>query len=334
MMNFEERKAEIFRRSNEKIKRKRIKKCIISSFCAFVIILVSIGFKYAAEHRNTNPVYQKVLNFPKSNHNQIGEEYEIEYDLAYIKPWDKQSITEQFSEVEIGNVMYNGRGKQISVDMLLDDLGVYTAHGLDEINQKRYTKSAKVYSVKDISSECVVAVKFDAVEEYYIYINAHYTPNTLGELIEKVNLKQIVSFGDVSFNYSEIFEDTYINEKVVFSNVSDEAIWQNLLSDTELKNVHSDEEFYGPSVISVGVNIELLGYKNISIWISEGGYMHTNILDTGKTFYIGEKKLEEFRDYLLNNCDGKRYSYTEGMDDSDDQDEYEEVASREVAIEE
>lgn len=334
MMNFEEIKTEIFRISNEKIKRKRVKRCVISSLCALLIISVSIGAKYAVEHRNTNPIYQKILKFPKSNHKNFEQEYEVENYLAYIKPWDKQSVSEQFSEVEIGDVMYNCRGVKISTDMLLDNMGNYTAHGFDEINQIRYTKSTSVYSVKDISSDCVVAVKFDDVEEYYVYINAHYTPDTLGELIEKVNLSKLLSFEDVSLNYSEIFEDTYINETVVFSNVSDEVIWQKLLSDTELKNVHSDENFYGKTIISIGVNIELLGYENIGLWISEDGYMQTNILDTGKAFYIGEKKLEEFRNYLLDNCDGKRYSYTEGMNDEDDTGEYEETASHEVTVEE
>ncbi|MBQ8740794.1 MAG: hypothetical protein IJY79_04510, partial [Clostridia bacterium] len=90
----------------------------------------------------------------------------------------------------------------------------------------------------------------------------------------------------------------------------DEVIWQKLLSDTALKNVHSDEAWYEKTVISIGGDLELLGYKNIGLWITEDGYMQTNILDTGKTFFIGKEKVSEITNYLLDNCDGERYVYT------------------------
>ncbi len=335
MRNFDERKAEILSRTKERIKRKKIKQSMVSISCVLAMVLIGIGAQYTVEHRNSDPIYQKILKFPRVNQNTLDGEHEIEIeeDIAIITPWDEQSIIEQYGELSYGDVMYSGRGKQIEFDMLLNELGQYTVCGFDEINQIRHTKNATVYSVKDISSECVVAVKIDGMEEYYIYINAHYKPETLGEFIDDVYLRKLLSFGEVRFNYGEIFEDTYINETVVFSNVSDDAIWQILLNDTKLKNVHSDEEFYGAPIISISVNIEVLGYKNIGLWITDGGYMHTNILDTGKTFYIGEDKLEEFTNFLLDNCEGKRYSYTEGIDTEEHEGEHEENESHEVTVE-
>ena len=63
MKNFEQRKAEIFKRSNERIKRRRIKRSIVSVLCASLIVPIGIGAQYTLESRNTDPIYQKILKF-------------------------------------------------------------------------------------------------------------------------------------------------------------------------------------------------------------------------------------------------------------------------------
>lgn len=334
MRNFEQRKAEILKRSSERIRRRKIKISIISISCVFVMIFAGVGAQYTIESRNTDPIYKKISKFPKVKYKYNGVNNIVVEDemIAIVPPWDELTITEQYSELEFGEVMYSGRSKRIAVDMLFEELGQYTTHGFDDINQIKYTKNATVYSIKNISSDCVVAVKLDGVEEYYLYVNAHYKPITLGDFINDLNLKEIISFGNVSYEYGKVFDDTYIDERVEFSNVSDDIIWKMLLGDTELKNVHSDEKIYESTIISIRVDVEFLGYKNISLWLTDDGYMHTNILDTGKTFYIGKERLDKFINYLLDNCDGKRYVYTQQStnDDYDDSVEYEETASFEV----
>lgn len=329
MKNFEQRKAEIFKRSNERIKRRRIKRSIVSVLCASLIVPIGIGAQYTLESRNTDPIYQKILKFPTEYHS-VEEIFDVETDIAIIDPWDSLSITEQYSELDFNLNSYFGRKTKVPNDLLLDKIGEYTAYGFDEIERKNYAKDVEVYSVKNISSDCVVAVKFDGVEEYYIYVNSHYIPATLGDFINDVNLKELISFGNVSYEYGKFIDDTYIDERVEFTNVSDKVIWQKLLSDTTLKNVHSDATWYEKRVISISVDIELLGYKNISLWITEDGYMHTNILDTGKTFYIGKEKLDEFTNYLIDNCDGKRHIFTQYDDGGETEYEFEETVSFEV----
>ena len=61
--------------------------------------------------------------------------------------------------------------------------------------------------------------------------------------------------------------------------------------------------------MNISINFELLGYKNISIGITEDGYITTNILDTGKAFFIGPEKATEFMDYVLETCDGYKIVY-------------------------
>ena len=53
------------------------------------------------------------------------------------------------------------------------------------------------------------------------------------------------------------------------------------------------------------VDVPLLGYKNISLGVTEDGYIVTNILDTGKAFYIGKDKTEAFIKYVESECKGE-----------------------------
>lgn len=277
-----------------------------------ILLLLGVGIWQLIKYLNIDPTYKKLSKFPivyKMSDDISDEIVETEL-LAKVTPWDELSITGQYSELDFDGIRYSSRKAQISADMLLDKIGDYTTHGTDMINDIKYTKNAEVYPVKDISDECAVAVKLEGTEEYYIYVNSHYRPETLGDFIVDLNLKELLSFGTVSYNYDEIKGKTYINERVDFTDVADEVIWQKLLSDTALKNVHSDEAWYEKTVISIGVDIDLLGYKNIGLWITEDGYMQTNILDTGKTFFIGKEKVSEITNYLLDNCDGERYVYT------------------------
>lgn len=292
--------------------RYKKRKIIISVCIILILTLIGFGIWQLIKYINIDPTYKKILKFPiVYNMSDDASDEIVETELlAKVTPWDELSITNQYSELDFDGVRYSSRNKEISADLLIDKIGDYTAHGFDEINQISYTKNTEVYSVKDISSECVIAVKLQGVDACYAYTNPFYKPETLGDFIDNLNLKELLSFGTVSYNYDEIKGKTYINERVEFTDVTDETIWQKLLSDTTLKNVHSDEKFYESTVISISVDADLLGYENIGLWITEDGYMHTNVLDTGKTFYIGKEKLDEFTNYLLDNCDGERYVYT------------------------
>lgn len=312
--------------------RYKKRKIIISVCIVLILALIVVGIWQLIKYINIDPTYKKILKFPiVYNMSDDASDEIVETELlAKVTPWDELSITNQYSELDFDGIRYSSRNKEISADLLIDKIGDYTAHGFDEINQISYTKNAEVYSVKDISSECVVAVKLQGVDACYAYTNPFYKPETLGDFIDSLNLKELLSFGTVSYNYDEIKGKTYVNERVDFTDVIDETIWQKLLYDTTLKNVHSDEKFYESTVISISVDADLLGYENIGLWITEDGYMHTNVLDTGKTFYIGKEKLDEFTNYLLDNCDGERYVYTVVDETLGDTGDYAETPSVEV----
>ncbi|MBQ8740979.1 MAG: hypothetical protein IJY79_05475, partial [Clostridia bacterium] len=185
-----------------------------------ILLLLGVGIWQLIKYLNIDPTYKKLSKFPivyKMSDDISDEIVETEL-LAKVTPWDELSITDQYSELDFDGIRYSSRKAQISVDMLLDKIGDYITHGTDMINDIKYTKNAEVYPVKDISDECAVAVKLESTEEYYIYVNSNYRPETLGDFIADLNLKELLSFGTVSYNYDEIKSKTYINERVDFTN--------------------------------------------------------------------------------------------------------------------
>ena len=169
--------------------------------------------------------------------------------------------------------------------------------GYDIYEDKTYTINAKVFSVKNISTDCAVAVKIGDEDKYYVYVNVWYTPETLGDFIDAIDMKNTVSFGKAYKNYTDYDKNEHVN--VVFADFDDSIVWNMLLDDTAVKNIEYDR--FDEMLISISVDIPLLGYKNISLGVSKDGYIVTNIMSTQKCFFIGKEKAEAFADYVSEN---------------------------------
>lgn len=236
-------------------------------------------------------------------------------DTTIVPKWNEMSISQQFYEVEYNNNKYSSRTTKISKDKILKNTGNTTLTGYDTYTETTHSKKVDLYSIKGIAEKCAIAVKFEGDTDYYVYVNSYYRPKTLGEFIEVLNLKDNISFGTIYYNYWD--KDSEENINVEFYDVDNEIIWNKLFSNLNLENIYSDNdtgkytsERFSQS-ISISVDIPLLGYKNISISLTDKGYMLTNILDTGKGFYIGEDKVKEFLEYIKENYDGYKIVYVD-----------------------
>lgn len=236
-------------------------------------------------------------------------------DTAVIPKWNEMSISQQFNEVEYNNSKYSSRITKISNNNILKNIGNATLTGYDTYTETTYNKKAELYSIKDIEEKCAIAIKFEGDTDYYVYVNSYYRPTTLGEFTKDLNLEEIISFGTIYYNYWD--EDLQEDINVEFYGVDNKIIWQKLFNNKNLENIYSDNdtekytsERFSQS-IGISVDIPLLGYKNISISLTDKGYLLTNILDTGKGFYIGEDKVQEFLDYIKDNYNGYKIVYVD-----------------------
>ena len=298
----------------EKMKKNNIwKLCFVPALILFVAVVGICN----------NGIFTQKLDSVNSKKDkwiikEVKTDKKNESETAEIPKWDEMPISQQFGEVDYNNGKYTSRISKISKEDVTKNIGNTTLTGYDTYTKTSYSKKGDLYSIKGINENSAIAVKFEGNSEYYVYVNSNYRPKTLGEFVEALNLKENISFGTIYYNYWDKGANENIN--VEFYNVDNEMIWQKLFSNLNLENVYSDNDKYisdnFSESIDISVNIPILGYEKISISLTDKGYLLTNILDTGKGFYIGKDKVQEFLDYIKKNYDGYKIVQIEESDNN------------------
>lgn len=223
-------------------------------------------------------------------------------DIYEVPRWDDMTVTQKFPYLSFNGYEYSTADKVIPEDKVGKKITSTTLTGTDRYTGKTYAINADIYEITGISKNCAVSLKFEGYDELYVCRNSGYRPETLGQLTDDLNLHKTLTFGKA---YATIQKDKNSYAQTEYSGLDGEKVWEMLLSDRELKNVKDyDSMNFGKELISVSINIELLGYENISLTVTGDGYLTTNILGTGKAFFIGKEKAENFAEYVHENCEG------------------------------
>ena len=227
-------------------------------------------------------------------------------EIALLKPWEERTNPERFSEAVYRGSTYTTRNTALDAALAGEWLEDIVMETMRDDTDETVSMAASLYGVEGISADCAVAVRFEGEEEYYVYVNPGYQPKTWGAMMEDLDFKEQLSFGSAWYSFTAESGEFVTVE---FIDPEDAAVWSMLLGDPSLPNCYNEFQEYAAE-ISVGVDIPLLGYENISLSVTKDGYLLTNILDTGKAFYIGEEKAEAFVAYVLENCTGYELVYT------------------------
>lgn len=229
-------------------------------------------------------------------------------EIAIVPKWEDMTVSQQFAELPYNGVRYSTQATAIAAESVGAQLASATLTGEDIYTDAVYSTNGEVFEIVGISSDCAVALRFEDRSDYFVYVNHHYKPNTLGDLIRDLKLDERLELGAVRYDW-RVGANSYLIE---FPDVEDRVIWERLLSDTALENVYDDQAMYR-SLMSVSVDIPLLGYENIGLWVTEDGYLVTNILGSGKAFLIGEEKVNAFVGYVTENCQGYEIVYRDSQ---------------------
>ena len=221
-------------------------------------------------------------------------------------------------QIIVNGLEYQAAWGEVSPSQLGGKFGNITAYGWDEYantageDAARHC-SAAIYEIQNISTQCAVAVQYEGTGTYYAAINNSYRPDTLGEFIEDTDLKNTLTVSWASYKYHKpVSGDT----EVRFENIDVHKVFDLLLSNTEAVNEYSDLDNEQPEkLLDICVSVPLLGYENISLSVREDGYIITNILSTGKKFFVGEENTQAFVDYVLRECNGYEVLYTLNPDE-------------------
>ena len=281
------------------------------ALAACLAVVVAVGVGYRARPAN-------------SDLEGIGTPIDIgQGEITAIPRWEDLAICEQYFDIPLNDEEYNARKGVIPLERLGPELAAVTARGVDEYafiageNPDRYLGAA-VYEITGVSPECAVAVRYEGSDTYYAAVNWNYRPETLGQFIEDLDLRNTLVVNAAYYDDWEYVDDglsTAVRYAVIqYDGIDREKVWALLLSNTAAFNEYDELNFDQPGrILGLSIDIPLLGYTNISISVHEGGYIMTNILDTGKMFHVGETNTKAFVDYVLKECEGHEVVWTTGV---------------------
>ncbi len=238
------------------------------------------------------------------------EKAESQVSVDRIMPGDEMG----FARMAVSTVIWNGkeyveRNSAIPTEKRGEDLGKSTIT-IQEItlgNDK--TLEGTVYSVVGIKPEIAIAFYSEDWENIHLLVNSDFVPATLGDFIDAVSLRENLTTG-------EVYDMRDRNTTYVYGDIPTETVWAMLLDCTDVKNEPDAET--GERLISIASSVELLGIYDLTIGLTDDGYLWTNILDTGKYFNIGKEKVNAFLKEL------EKYEKTEFGEPVDDADIVEE----------
>ena len=280
--NIDDKLIEAAEKSSRKPRHVWIKWCSAAAAAVVLVIAVILTIPHLM-HNNSDEsgrVYRYHVSGAESNR---------------IWPWEYLTDGEKYHTISLDNVTYSIRNcRTIGDEFLGETIGDAEAFGTDDITGKKYTATFEVRRIKGIAQEYMVAAGND--QGFYVYMVSDFkNPATVGELLENYNLRQNMRLDHFS-------ENTGDDENSDYSIEDDSYIWDVLTGCSDAK-LCQDDVFNkdGTGYIAFCVSSEALGVYKKVIYISESGYLETNILDYGYTYYIGEKTAREIIDYARKN---------------------------------
>ncbi len=207
-------------------------------------------------------------------------------------PWEALTVYEQYRETEIDGIRYSAAGTTNSAAGIGKKIGTYTLTGYDNIKEELHSADFDVYQMKNAQQSHYVAVEMG--EGYSIFRKADYDPpNTLGELMETVDLPRLVKLE----RFSKGGEG---NRTEHYTLKNDRYVWQVLSACKDA--AFTEELIQVDKSISFTVTSEELGIYKQAMYISRDGYLWTNMMSWGYCFQIGEEAAVDIIDYATSHC--------------------------------
>lgn len=211
-------------------------------------------------------------------------------ELAYLYPWDCLTVYEQYVFLTYGGIQYSAVGCETEEEWLGGKLGDATAWGENHSDENRICElDCTVYTLREISAENYVAVKYKGEDGFYLFSACEYNPpQTLGELIDELNLTETLPFSRL-----------YVNgERFALTDGASEHLWK-LLTDCSAAPFTEQNGGENSEGVSFAIFSDVLGVRNLSWSVTRDGFLRTNIERFGYRFEIGTEAANAIIDYAL-----------------------------------
>ncbi len=210
------------------------------------------------------------------------------------KKWDEKESNEKYTELSVNGKTYLSTGMKAEKTEIGTKLGSAKAKGFDIYTDKTYETDCEVYAVGSFQSEFLVAVKFDADGNAYSYKSEDWFPSDLRDFTETLNFSEnikidrdVMLISDSDVIASQIKLD--YNEKLIH------AAYGLLEADGEAKALEYTADNMAKNserILEFGVSSPLLSRYSLFLSVSEDGYIMTNLVDVGVSFFVGREAVK------------------------------------------
>lgn len=248
--------------------------------------------KHFAQAENTTQIHLPNETLPESAQIDGKGTAETAQETATVPAFSSETIplTTKYPSLYRGGQHFTSRG--LSKPILGEALNEHAVlTGFDGI----HTTEVVLFAIRGVNPDAAVAVQFPETGKAYAYVNTDYKPSTLGQLWDDLNLNEYLTFGRVYFETTDYIDppqseiDRLLNRSAPCTT-----------GDNHLKN----------TVMLIDIDVPVLGYTNHAFQLTSDGYLHTNLLESGKNFYIGKERVKRFLDYVQANCTAVSYTPT------------------------
>ena len=213
-------------------------------------------------------------------------------EIAPIPHWEEAECAYRFPALMYHGLEYSVTGKPIDTQYKGERIGAYELAGYDIYTDTDHAYTAEVYHITGINSDCAVAAELSDGKTY-AYVNPGYVPQTLGQLISDLDLKNTAVFG---MGYADFSDAQGHRHFLKYPDFDDTVLWNGPLAEEDLTN--DPEAAFGIQRVSFSVSVPALGYENRGLWLTEDGYLVTNLLETAKAFYLGTDQVYAFMEQI------------------------------------
>ena len=214
-------------------------------------------------------------------------------------PWSGTDIIDVFPTFRWNTPTSLYQVKKIPVNRseLSSHITDITVSGHDGNTNTDHTITARLSYIGGIHMSAAVAVRYGSESTYFVAVNKEYRPVTLGKLVNDLCLAEHLEVGTIRYTYTD--EENNLHEATC-TGLTTETLCELLLSDASLFNIYEENMTFSDT-INVSISLPVLDEYGI-LTVSKDGYLYTDLLSSGKAFYIGEETASAFWDYVQNHC--------------------------------
>lgn len=228
-------------------------------------------------------------------------------EVAIEWPWEYKTLYERFSTIMYGGKEYTVKtiGLTANKSVIGEKLGVGEGVGYDLYTEQEHRQTFDVWQINGISSDLMIAAEMDG-QFYTFKYNEYVPPVTLGEVLDNYSLPQTLAL-----DHFAVYD--YGKETGYYSlSDDDDYIWQVLAGCRDAQFV---EDEAGGRIsrdrITFTATSESLGVYKRAFYVTEDGYISTNVFDWAYTFYVGEDVTADIISYATkNSVEAEREPYT------------------------